>query len=88
MKLFKVSSKSNPNSLSGAIVASLKEESSVEVFGVGGGAINQAIKAIAVGRSFIKSEGNELICIPSFEDIQIDGEDRTAIKLTIEKRVL
>lgn len=88
MKTLKVSSKSNPNALAGAIVGSLKEEKRVEVTGVGGGAINQAVKAIAVGRTFVKPDGYELICIPSFEDIKIDGEDRTAIKIVIEKRVL
>lgn len=88
MQTFKVSSKSNPNSLAGAIVAALKEEKSIEVTGVGGGAINQAVKAVAVGRGFVKPDGHELICIPSFEDIKIDGEDRTAIKILIEKRVL
>lgn len=88
MKSFKVSSRSNPNSLAGAIVAALKEVTSVEVSGVGAGAINQAVKAVAVGRSFVKPEGHELICIPSFEDINIDGEDRTGIKITIEKRIL
>lgn len=88
MKTFKVSSKSNPSSLAGAIVAVLKEEKSVELSGVGGGAINQAVKAVAIGRTFVESDGYELICIPSFIDIKIDGEDRTAIKVIIEKRVL
>ncbi len=86
MTTLKVSSKSNPNSLAGAIVATLRENPSVEIAGVGAGAINQAIKAIAVGEGFVRPEGSELICIPYFENITIEGEGRTSIRLRIEKR--
>ncbi|UUV25899.1 MULTISPECIES: stage V sporulation protein S [Lysinibacillus] len=86
MTTLKVSSKSNPNSLAGAIVATLRENPSIEIAGVGAGAINQAIKAIAVGEGFVRPEGNELVCIPYFENITIEGEGRTSIRLRIEKR--
>jgi stage V sporulation protein S len=53
---------------------------------IGAGAINQAVKAIAIARGFVAPSGMDLICIPAFTDIMIDGEERTAIKLIIEPR--
>ena len=85
MTLLKASSKSNPNSIAGSIVASLRENKYVEIQSVGAGALNQAIKAIAIGRGFVAPSGADLICTPAFEDITINGEDRTAIKLIVEK---
>ena len=53
---------------------------------IGAGALNQAIKAVAIARGFVAPSGVDLICIPAFTDIKIDGEDRTAIKLIVEPR--
>lgn len=86
MTKLKVSSKSNPNSVAGAIVASLNENEKVEVHAVGAGALNQAIKAIAISRGFVAPRGLDLICSPAFLDIEINGDERTAIKLVVEKR--
>ena len=66
MELLKVSAKSNPNSVAGAL--------------------NQAVKAIAIARGFVAPSGIDLICIPAFTDISIDGEERTAIKFIVEPR--
>ena len=63
-----------------------REKGVVEVQAVGAGAINQAIKAIAIARGFVAPSGKNLICIPAFQDIAIDGEERTAIKLIVENR--
>lgn len=82
----KVSSKTNPNSVAGAIVAILKTESHVKVHAVGAGALNQGVKAIAIARGFLAPGGKDLICTPAFLDIQINGEDRTAIQLIVELR--
>ena len=84
MEILKVSSKSNPSSVAGAIANVFKEKNTVEIQSVGAGAINQAIKAIAIARGFVAPSGKNLICTPAFSDISIDGEERTAIKLIVE----
>ncbi|MGI6085292.1 MAG: stage V sporulation protein S [Acetivibrionales bacterium] len=89
MNLLKVSSKSNPNSVAGAIAGVIREKGVAEVQSIGAGALNQAIKAVAIARGFLAPLGIELICIPAFSEINVDGEERTAIKLIIEpKRVI
>ncbi len=86
METLKVSSKSNPNSVAGAIANLFREKDTVEVGVVGAGALNQAIKAIAIARGFVAPSGKNLVCIPAFADINIDGSEKTAIKLVIEAR--
>lgn len=86
METLKVSSKSNPSSVAGALANVFKDKSSVEIQAVGAGAINQAIKAIAIARGFVAPSGKNLICTPAFQDISIEGEERTAIKLIVETR--
>ncbi|OOM13726.1 stage V sporulation protein S [Clostridium saccharobutylicum] len=86
MEVLKVSTKSNPNSVAGALAAIIKEKNIAEIQAVGAGAINQAVKAIAIARGFIAPSGKDIVCIPAFTDIQIDGEERTAIKLIIQPR--
>ena len=86
MEVLKVSTKSNPNSVAGALAAIIKEKDIAEIQAVGAGAINQAVKAIAIARGFIARSGKDIVCIPAFTDIQIDGEERTAIKLIVQPR--
>ena len=86
MEILKVSTSSKPNLVAGALAAMIKEDGSVEIQTIGAGALNQAIKAVAIARGFVAPGGIDIICIPSFTDIEIDGEKRTAIKLTIETR--
>lgn len=86
MKTLKVSSKSNPSSVAGALANVFREKGTVEIQAVGAGSINQAIKAIAIARGFVAPSGKNLYCIPAFTDIVIDGEERTAIKLIVEAR--
>lgn len=86
MDVLKVSSKSKPNSVAGALANAFKECKAVEIQAIGAGALNQAIKAIAIARGYVAPTGKDLICIPAFSDIEIDGEERTAIKLIIECR--
>lgn len=86
MEILKVSSKSNPNSVAGALSTVFREKGFVEVQAIGAGALNQAIKAIAIARGFVAPSGKNLVCIPAFQDIVIDGEERTAIKLIIEAK--
>ena len=86
METLKVSSKSNPSSVAGALTNVFREKDSVEVQAVGAGALNQAIKAIAIARGFVAPTGKNLVCIPAFTDITIDGDERTAIKLIVEAK--
>ena len=86
MDVLKVSTKSNPNSVAGALVAIIKDQNIAEIQAVGAGAINQAVKAIAIARGFVAPSGKDIICVPAFTDIQIDGEERTAIKLIVQPR--
>ena len=73
----KVSSKSSPASVAGAIAGMVKDGVSV---------VNQAVKAIAISRGFLSPIGIEIACVPSFADIVIDGEYRTAIRFTVDPR--
>ena len=86
METLKVSSKSDSNRVAGALANVLKEQSSVEIQAIGAGALNQAIKGIAIARGFVAPSGKNLVCIPAFSDITIDGEERTAIKLIVEAK--
>ena len=86
MDVLKVSAKSNPNSVAGALAGVIRDHGTVEVQAVGAGALNQATKAVAIARGFVAPQGLDLICIPAFTDIVIDGEERTAIKLIVEPR--
>ena len=86
IEILKVSAKSNPNSVAGALAGVLREKGSAEIQAIGAGALNQAIKAIAIARGFVAPSGVNLICIPAFTDIMIDNQERTAIKLIVEPR--
>lgn len=82
--VLKVSSKSNPNSVAGAISGMFKEEGRVEIQAIGAGAVNQAMKSVAIARGFLAPSGIDLICIPAFAEVDIEGEDRTGIKLILK----
>jgi stage V sporulation protein S len=84
--LLKVSSKSSSSSIAGAIAGMIKDGASVEIQSVGAGAVNQAVKAIAIARGFLEPVGIELVCVPTFVDVEIDGELRTAMHFDVEKR--
>ena len=86
MEVLKVSAKSNPNSVAGALAGVMREAGGAEVQAIGAGALNQAVKAVAIARGFVAPGGLDLVCVPAFTDITIEGEERTAIKLIIEPR--
>ena len=74
MEVLKVSSKSKPNSVAGALANAFREKQTVEIQAVGAGSLNQAIKAIAIARGYVAPTGKDLICVPAFSDIVIDGD--------------
>ncbi|EYE89312.1 stage V sporulation protein S [Fervidicella metallireducens AeB] len=86
MEVLKVSAQSQPKAVAGALAAVLRERASAEVQAVGAGAVNQAVKAIAITRGFVAPNGIDLVVIPAFSEIQIEGEERTAIKFIVEPR--
>ena len=86
MQVLKVAAKSNPNSVAGALAGVIREQGKAEMQAVGAGALNQAIKAVAIARGFVAPSGVDLVCVPAFVDIEIDGETRTAIKLLVGPR--
>ncbi len=86
MTTLKVSAKSNPNKVAGALAGVIREAGKAELQTIGAGALNQAVKAIAIARGFVAPGGIDLICIPAFVDVEIDGEERTAIRLIVVPR--
>jgi stage V sporulation protein S len=86
LEILKVSATSKPVAVAGAIAGVVRTQKKVEVQAIGAGAINQAIKAIAISRGYVAPGGLDLVCIPSFIDISIDGEERTGIRLVVEVR--
>ncbi|MBZ4663541.1 stage V sporulation protein S [Caloramator sp. mosi_1] len=86
MEVLKVSAQSQPKAVAGALAATLRERASAEIQAIGAGAVNQAIKAIAITRGFVAPNGIDLVVIPAFSEVEIDGEERTAIKFIVEPR--
>jgi len=86
MVILKVASRSNPNSVAGAIAGALEDEGVVEVHAIGAGAVNQTIKAIAIARRLVEQEGTPSIkVIPGFMDLEINGERKTGIRFIVER---
>ena len=86
MDILRVSSSSDPNKVAGALAGTIREHRQAELQTVGAGALNQAVKAVAISRGFLAPSGIELVCWPSFVDIEIDGNERTAIRLSVRIR--
>lgn len=85
-EMLKVSASSNPHSVAGAVAAIIRDGREVEIQAVGAGAVNQGIKAIAVARGYLAPNGFDICCIPAFSDIEIEGVQRTAVKLMVRTR--
>ncbi len=86
MEVLKVSANSQPKSVAGALAAALRDKNCAEIQAVGAGAVNQAVKAIAITRGFVAPNGIDLVAVPAFSEVSIDGEERTAIKFLIQPR--
>jgi len=85
-EVLKVSTRSRPSAVAGAIAGVIRDTGMAEVQSIGAGATNQAIKAVAIARSYLSEESIDIVCIPSFIDVAIDDEERTAIRLLVERR--
>jgi len=86
MEILKVSAKSRSTAVAGAIAGVIRESGHAEVQAIGAGAVNQAVKAVAIARGYLAEDGIDIICIPSFTEVNIGDQERTAIKLTVERR--
>lgn len=83
-EILKISSKSNPNAIAGAIAGVLSEKEKVEMQAVGAGAVNQAVKAIAIARGFVAPLGIDLITIPAFATVVVENQDKTGMKFIVK----
>jgi stage V sporulation protein S len=86
MDIIKVSGTSRTSAVAGAIAGVVRENKKAEVQAIGASAINQAVKAMALARSYLSNDGYNIIVIPEFVDVQIEDKIRTAIKFTVEPR--
>jgi len=86
MAILKVSAHSRPTAVAGAIAGSVRETRRAEVQAIGADAVNQAVKAVAVARGYLQQDNIDIICMPTFVDVEIDGEERTAIRFIVEPR--
>jgi stage V sporulation protein S len=84
--IIKVSARSRSTAVAGAIAGVVREHGRAEVQSIGAGAVNQAVKAIAIARGYLEEDGINIIVVPTFTDIEIDGQERTAVRLTVEPR--
>lgn len=85
-EVLKVSARSRPSAVAGAIAGVVREAGRAEVQAIGAGATNQAVKAVAIAREYLRETGIDAICVPAFIDVTIENEDRTAIRLVVEAR--
>jgi stage V sporulation protein S len=84
--IIKVSSQSRTSAVAGAIAGVVREHHRAEVQAIGAGAVNQAVKAVAIARGYLQEDGLNVICIPEFTSVDIDGKERTALRLVVEPR--
>lgn len=80
----KVSAKSRSTAVAGAIAGVIREHKQADVQAIGAGAVNQAIKAIAIARGYLERDGLDIACVPMFVEVDVGGEERTAVKLHVE----
>jgi len=86
MEIIKVSARSRSTAVAGAIAGVVRETNRAEVQAIGAGAVNQALKAVAIARGYLALDDIDVICIPSFVEVEIEGQERTAIRIVVEPR--
>jgi len=86
MDIIKVSANSRTSAVAGAIAGVVREHKRAEVQAIGAGAVNQSVKALVLATGYLAGDGIDVVCVPEFVDVEIDGKVRTAIKLVIEPR--
>ncbi len=86
MNVIKVSAQSRTSAVAGAIAGVMRDAQRAEVQAIGAGAVNQAVKAIVIAKGYLAEEGMDIICTPSFVEVEIDGQERTAVRMLVEPR--
>jgi stage V sporulation protein S len=84
--LIRVAAGSKSSAVAGAIAGVIRESGRAQIQAIGAGAVNQALKATAIARGFLALDGLDVVFIPTFEDVEIGGEQRTALRITVEPR--
>jgi len=87
-ELIKVSAQSRSTSVAGAIAGVMREQEYAEIQAIGASAVNQAIKAATIARGYLEQDGIDLVLVPSFTDVQIEGNERTAVRFAVFRRPL
>jgi stage V sporulation protein S len=85
-ELIKVSAQSRSTAVAGAIAGVMREHGYAEIQAIGASAINQAIKAITIARGYLEQDNFDLAVVPSFTEVEIEGNERTALRLSVFKR--
>ncbi len=80
----KVAAQSRTSAVAGAIAGVFREHQRADVQAIGASAVNQAVKALALAKGYLEEDGYNIVCIPFFVDVEIDGKVRTAIRFTVE----
>ncbi len=86
MDIIKVASRSRSTAVAGAVAGVCREHGRAELQAIGAGAVDQAIKAVVIARSYLSLDGIDIVCYPVFSEVLIDGQERTAIRLVVEPR--
>ena len=84
--VIKVSAKSRSTAVAGAIAAVIREHRYAEVQAIGAGAVNQAVKALAIARGYLSGDQIDIVCVPYFTEVDIEGQERTAVRFIVEPR--
>lgn len=81
--IIKVSSQSRSTAVAGAVAGVIREHRRAEVQAIGASAVNQAVKAIAIARTYLEEDGLDLWCQPTFTEVEINGQERTAVRFHV-----
>ncbi len=84
--MIRVAAKSKSTAVAGAIAGVVREHGRADIQAIGAGAVNQALKAIAIAIGFLALDGLDVVCVPTFADVEIGGQERTAIRISVEPR--
>ncbi len=84
--LIKVSSRSRSTAVAGAIAGVMREHGYAEVQAIGAGAVNQAVKALAISRGYLERDEIDVIFVPLFTEVDINGQERTAVRFSVQER--
>ncbi len=83
MNIIRVAASSRSTSVAGAIAGIIREQGHVNVQAIGAGAVNQAVKAVAIARGYLELDEIEIVCVPTFTEVIIEGKERTAVRLRV-----